>query len=794
MNTWRDSFPVLQARVRPLACFAAMALIGAILGQGAVMPLGGWLALCLAVLTAIAVRAARRRRVLALVMLLGLCLGGLRMTVALDLFPAVETLYNVRMSGRVVSDPFVKPDTGRLIVKYRLDSMDETPSNLTLRLYLRGEPEELSAIEYGQILHLTGHIWENDATTNPFEFDFGAYLHRNGADAMATAKIEDTVIVAQRRDMQSVIVDIRHAIARRIDALFPENAALVRALVLGDRSLIDEEMRERLSATGTAHLISISGLHVTLLALALSEALSLIISRRRASLIVLGPLLFYGALIGFTAPFVRALIMFALFSFGASEGLPSDPVTRLAAALLGFLAVNPLAIGDSGFILSFSASAGIILLMAPIQSLLGLKDFLTRKPEADPWRRTMHTFVSYFPALLCASLSAQLATLPAVIASFGVQSVISIPFNLICVPLCMVGYILAMIALTISALIHPLGMLLAFPADRLFTLMLSAMRISAALPLTGVRIGRYPVILVLLHAVLVLAASGLSAIPERIRRFLPLSLLAVAGLSSLVVWLWAWPFGVTFLDADQADCAVVRTQGHTYVFDVGDTYTPLADYLNGTAVGVDAVFLSHPHQDHAGGLTDLLQSFRPGTIYVPKGWFDTQDTSSAVTDGIERAREMGVQIVELAAGDAMDLSHAARLTVYNPPPDTIPAEVNDLSLLLNVTCDGHSVAFTGDLTMNGEPEVIPDCDILKVAHHGADNATSARFLDAATPDIAVISVGENNFGHPDEMTLQRLRESGAQILRTDMLGAITLTPDGEGWRIKTYLEAPNELE
>ncbi len=767
--------------------FALAVLCGEVVAKTLTLPLPLSLALCAVPLLGI-----NRRRFVLLVMVMGIGLGMLRMTVCLDSFPPVQTCYNVTMVGIVDSDPFINPDTSRIIARFLPETVDDEPSRLRLRLYLRSDEEAPFDIVYGQRLRLKGHIWTNDPVTNPFEFDFGEYLHRNGMDAIATAKLEDVEILSTDRSLYSHIIDLRHALGRRIDALFPNSAGMVRALVLGDRSLISEELRESLNATGTAHLIAISGLHVTTLAMALSALLQRFMSRRRANLIVLGPLLFYGALIGFSAPFVRALTMFGLFSFSRVLGLPADPLTRLAAALLGYILVKPLAIGDGGFILSFAASAGIILLMPPLKALLRL-DRLPQPSYHQPRKqRLIRKAINYLPELLCASLAAQLATLPAVIACFGVQSVVSIPFNLVCVPLCIAGYLLAMAALVVSVILHPLGALLALLPDGMLSLLTTITQSSANLPLTSIRIGRYPAVLILIHAALMIAASELCLLPIRCRRLLPLALVVVAGLSSLVTWINCQPFRVTFLDAGQADCAILQSRGHVYVFDTGDTYTPAADYLSATCLQVDGVFLSHPHQDHAGGLMDILECFRPGSIYVPAGWFEQEEIAEAVTEGIVKAQSMNIPIVELFAGDEVALSPNARVTVYNPhgPFD----EVNDMSLLLLAESEGRSVLFTGDLTTAGEPDDLPDCDILKVAHHGADNATSAHFLEATAPEIAVISVGENNFGHPADLTLHKLAEAGADILRTDERGAITLTASAEGWRVKTFLEAVHELE
>ena len=784
-----------QLRARPLASFAVAFLLGLCLAKRRPVPLWASLPAAMLALACAIALSRKRRRAGAAVLLLALCLGMARMTLALDAVSPVETRYSAQMTGRIVSEPFTNPVTGRVISQFRVSSVDGEPTDLRLRLYLRGDDAEaLAAIDYGQQLSLTGHIWKPDPVTNPFEFDFGDYLRRDGLRGYATAKIGDVTVLGARNDLRGHMIALRRALSARIDALFPGSAGLVRALVLGDRSLLSDEQREALNRTGTAHLISISGLHVTVLAAMLAFALGLFMPRRRARILALALLIPYGALIGFPAPYVRALIMFALFSLAPVAGYPSDPVTRLCAAMLVYLAWRPLDVADAGFALSFAASAGILLLMPPLTALFGLTAPKHAKPHPKRLRRALHRLALYFPTLLCASLAAQLATLPYVVAFFGVQSIVSLPFNLVCVPLCMLGYILALAALMLSFVAMPLGALLAQAPDWLFARLSEITGAHALLPMAGVRIGRYPAALVLLHWALLAASSELSRIRLKIRRFLPFALALVAGLSSLLIVVRSQPFSVVFLDAGQADCAVVRTRGHTYLMDAGDTYTPAADYLGATCLHLDGVFLSHPHQDHAGGLGDVLAAFRPDAVYVPAGWNGVQDVAPAIVEGMDRAAAMGVPVVELSAGDIVPLSGAATLTVFAPDADAPPAGVNDLSMLALVECEGQGVLFTGDLSADGEPDVIPDADLLKVAHHGSDKATSDRFLAACSPEIAVVSVGENNYGHPSDATLEKLANAGARVYETRRCGAVVAVWLRGAWRVRTFLEASDALE
>ena len=794
MSPSKRRFPVRQLIARPLACFTALFMAGILTvlrlaPPGWVSPVGIAFALMLAALLRL-----RGKRCAVAMLLLGYFLGMGRASLALDAVQPCDTRYSVNMTGQVVSEPYANPVTGRVIVRLRLDSVDGQMESREVRLYMRGDAEPLSKIAYGQRLSLKGHIWRSDPVTNPYEFDFGAYLARNGLSNYATAKIEDIVVESETRGPAALIPKARAAIGHRIDELFPTGAGMVRALVLGDRSMLSDEMRDALNATGTAHLISISGLHVTVLAFALFSVLRPLMKRGWASAATVLALCAYGVLIGFPAPFFRALVMFGVLSFAPVLGVPSDPITRLAAAALLTLTARPLLLEDVSFVLSYGASAGILLLLPPLESLLCLDRLRDRKPEKSRVRRLWARLRLYLPELFCVSLSAQLATLPAVVAFFGVQSLVSLPFNLICVPLCMLGYLFALAALLASAILLPMGVPFALFGEGLFRLLDVVTRLSARLPVTAIRLGRYSGWLVALHMALLLAGSELSALRVNIRRFLPLSLLGLALIASAMTFVRAWPFSVVFLDAGQADCAVVRSRGRTYLIDVGDTYTPVADYLSATCLRLDGIFLSHPHQDHAGGLNDVLAAFKPGAIYVPRGWFDQEGTVAPILEGMALADQMGVEIRELSSGDVIDLSPTARLTVYSPDPERPPESVNDLSLLTLIESDAGTLLFTGDLSSEGEPDVIPSAQVLKVAHHGSSRGTSDRFLKACSPQVAIISVGENNYGHPAEETLEKLERAGAEIYETLNCGAITLTNRGGKWRVDTYLEVPHDLE
>lgn len=600
---------------RPLAVFSVCFLLGILTGKAYILPI--WIAALLSV-AVLAVHSLLKYkfgvRWYVLPMLAAFLFGNVRMAAEFQFNPTVPDLFSVNYSGTVISDPYLNESTERIICILRLDELCGTPVRYDVKLYLRSDEVELTGIEYGQRLECFGHIWPQDPATNPYEYDGMNALRADGLDGMAAAKLEDVISYPAGRSLGRFRVRIRHAIEDRIYALFPENAELVCAFVLGDRNDLDHETRDAFSRTGISHLICISGLHVSTLAMAVTKLLSLRFSQKSSAFGTLAAVLVYGFLIGFPASLVRATIMFAIYSFGSVVGRPSDPITRLSAALLGMLAVRPFNILDGGFILSFSASAGILLLTEPIEHLFHVNALRQMKPHPKRSIRLIQRSVRYFPLLLCTTLAAQLATLPAVISYFGAQSLISIPVNLLAIPIAMTAYPIALIALTVSVFVYPLGQLLAWVSDGMFTLLTSVIRMFATLPIYELRSPNYPAWLIAIHCLIVLISSGLNRFSIRIRRFVPVALVLLIGISMLTAWINSLGFTAVFLDAGQADASVIKAEGHVFMYDTGDLYSPAADYVSGSCLGLDAVFLSHPHYDHAAGLAQLIEETPPEVI------------------------------------------------------------------------------------------------------------------------------------------------------------------------------------
>ena len=239
---------------------------------------------------------------------------------------------------------------------------------------------------------------------------------------------------------------------------------------------------------------------------------------------------------------------------------------------------------------------------------------------------------------------------------------------------------------------------------------------------------------------------------------------------------------VSFIDVGQGDSILITTaDSHTILIDAGPPLAAgvLVSYLHNRSVSViDALIVTHPDADHLGGAADVLRDFTVLAVYHP----GVAKNTSAYWSFIQAAQDEGCPIHTAAdthVGDYLGLTASATFEVLNIDPTA--SDVNDASIVLEMRTPGKSFLFTGDISSDVENRLIANpsfdlnIDVLKVAHHGSQYSTSNAFLDATSPEIGVISVGENTYGHPTNATLARLFAHDVTVLRTDQLGTIEIT-------------------
>ncbi len=768
----RDIFTRL-VRTRPLMTAALAYLLGCIMGYAVDIPVWIW-AVCTGIIFMPLLFSKRRRIMIPLMIIIAMLpFGAMRFDLAWNSVPVVESKNPVELTGRIVSVPEYREDTERTICELDDITIDGEAVNYKLRLYLRGDTALLKEVRIAEIVSCRAHLWQADAASNPGQFSFQDYLRLNGLSGYATAKIEDASFAQARYTFGERIALLKHRLGNYIERLFPENPAIARAFLIGDRTHLSEYDRENFSKSGVAHLLAISGMYISVLAAMVSMLISRFTSRKTAFFATLSVLVVYGFIIGFTPSFTRALILFTLYSGAPVAGRNYDAPTSLGASMLAYLMIRPVGILESGFVLSFGAAAGIIFVLPPLRALTHTDALLARRPRHGFKALLTDRLPKWIVSSVLISLAAQIAIFPVVINNFGYQSPWTLIANLICVPLAMAAYIASIIGALIGL------PFVACAGDKLFSALRAITEFFAALPFSEKYLPHFPLWICAAYALCLFLSSDLTRIPMKIRRFLPLMLIPAVIGTSLIAAGRLDGCSIIFFDAGQADCAAIQCEGKFYLIDTGDDYTPAADYMRLYAIKPEAIFLSHGHEDHAGGLNDILDYCPPKTIYLSSSW-NEDEYSETITAAVSRAKEIGCNIIPVSAGDEIHLSDESFLRVLAPEAGFSANSANDDSLILKIECGGVSALFTGDASADAIAAVAEDVDILKVAHHGSREHTSSELIAKTTPSVAFVPVGYNNFGHPSDKVIRMLESAGTKVYRGDQYGAVICEIEKDG--------------
>ncbi len=578
---------------------------------------------------------------------------------------------------------------------------------------------------------------------------------------------------------------------KSIDRLFPRDAAAVlKAMALGDKSGISDELQEALSVSGLSHVTAVSGMHVTTLLTGAYFLLALLERNKYKFFVPLcGVVLIFMLFTGASPSVVRAAIMCVMALCGFLLFRKADPLTSLGFSAGVIVAIRPFAALDIGFMLSFAATLGILLLATPLERLLSGLFCL------DKSRGLIPRLLSACISLICVSFSAQLFVLPLAASIFGTTSLWSLLTNLLVAPLLPVmligglligflGLIHSLVALPVAGFVYPFA--------KLFLKIVCDFGSREAGLLT---VGAFSVFGLYLYGLWIFAFERgvrkryLQAVAAAIS-FL-LLLLCVLGTNYSLE-----RAELTFINVGQGDCAwLTLPRNINILIDGGGVAKYQDDYEIGRKIvlpylqkeGVhrlDYMIASHPHEDHINGLISVLEEMPVETLLVPIG-FERNPRGQVLLD---RATQQGTEIVMLQSGDEKSLGNDCTLTVLMPEElwlESVENE-NDLSLVCKLTYGDTAVLLPGDLEQEGEAALVSawpsagKVDILKVSHHGSATSTTEAFVDWAQPSYAYIPCGENQFGPPANNVLEQLLRCGAVIYRADEDKDVTFTLTKEG--------------
>lgn len=555
----------------------------------------------------------------------------------------------------------------------------------------------------------------------------------------------------------------------------PRVSGFLTAELTGDKSAMDDGDYLAMQETGLAHLFAVSGLHCAFLV----TLLALLISRRQRLLcaVTIPLLLFYMVMVGMSPSVVRACIMQIFLLIAPLFRRGSDPLTSLAAALLVILLCNPFAAASVSLQLSFSATLGMVLLSPRLYKLL------------TGWYkgkcRLLRTALCFVAANLSATLSAVVFTAPLTAWYFRIFVLVAPLSSLLAVPAAGWSFMAAFVTALLGFVWLPLASLLGWISWALVRYILWIAN--------GMMSWRYHAVYFtnpyLIYWLLFLYAAfiGCAATPDGKRKYLLASALSVLTLTA-AIWVnrQDYQYGVLTaltLDVGQGESVILTSGGETALVDCGSSNSYkdpgglAADTLHSMGVReLSAVVVTHYHADHTNGLYEVLRRIPVQTIYLP----DIEDEYGVRERLVSLAEEKGAQVTYVTKETADTLGDTV-LTIY--PPVQSGGDLNELGLTALASAGDFDLLITGDMSGSTEKKLVetyalPDIEVLVVSHHGSRYSSNIRFLKSVTPEAAVISVGDNNYGHPSEETLQRLLAVGADIWRTDQQGTIRITVNG----------------
>jgi len=742
----------------------------------------------------------------------------------------------VTLEGVVIESPNVTLDKTEMVLDATsvLSGHQRSAARGKVLLVMR---EQVDAFKYGDFLRTEAKLRIPQGYKNPGAFDYARFLHLKGIRLQGFVDHPSSmVLIRENRGsaFQQRIEAFRDRLKQIIRHASPSpESGILEALIVGERGGIPRDIQDKFNRTGTAHILSISGLHISIIALVsvwlirfilkYSEYLLLRFSLIKvAAFLSLVPIFFYAFVAGMSIPTVRSVIMVVSFLIAVLLGRPRELLNALGLAAFLILIFSPASLFDISFQLSFMAVLSILLLTPKLADYIPRPDH--EEVEGPRWRIwPRKALVSLF-LFLAASLAATLGTAPLVACYFNRLSLVTLPANLVAVPLLgFVVLILGLVAMVISFISTTGASFLFHGASLVVRPSLELLDWMDRIPGSSVVVTTPGIHEIAAFYLLVgVFAYGLSIRQEAGNKKSFVDLLRLhKGPVALSFFLILFFIGdmtflamqnrnkgrlrVTFLDVGHGNATLIEFPGgRRMLVDGGGSFDGRFDFGRHVVAPflwkmrikkIDTVVLSHPHPDHLNGLPFILENFE-----VEELWTNGEKVESPSFEMFMKTvvdKKIGTKI--LSARSDPFLEKGVSIRILNPPKPVSgerlvlsDRESNNHSLVLKLSFREVGILLGGDIAMPAETALV-QCgadlrsDVLLVPHHGLRQSCSVPFLRRVKPAYAVISSRETSFlkaPHPE--VIEKLDRSGAKIYRTDLQGAVTVETDGYSVNVRAY--------
>lgn len=669
--------------------------------------------------------------------------------------------------------------------------------------------EKIPNVKIGNIIKVRGKLRQFEEAANKGNFDSRKYYLSLGF----YGKIEAGTIEVINSDYSGIrqgLYELRMEIIERLEKLCSDNNGIfsiinnkngiIGAIILGDKTDLDSDIKELYSVSGIAHILAISGLHISFIGMAIYRLL-----RRRfrflfSAAVSIPVVLSFGIMSGFGISTIRAIIMFILKIIGEVLGRKYDAITAISLAGLVLLVQNPFVVCNSGFQMSFGAIIAIVLILPIVEEILNTDNKIIK--------------------VISANFTISLVMNPILAWNYYELPTFSFLLNIVVVPLMSVVIVSSIVGIFCSCIMFGFGKVVIFPGCGILELYTFLCNIINKSSVASIVVGQPKVtIIIVYYAILLVVLFGLKNIRTKYTRAekerniikketglvlekkakkerrikgqnVKLRLACIVGfllLNCLIYYIPNQGFYITFINVGQGDGMLIHGDNGTKVMvDGGSTSEKqvakncIVPYLKAEGIGtIDYSIITHTDKDHISGILEILENNNSNRIRIKNLVMpDINMKDDTYDELIEKAKLKKINVLYIKKGDTLSLGKTKIKCIY-PETTTTASDKNDYCTVLSVKNKTSKILLTGDISKEIEEKIKDDIEenytVLKVAHHGSNYSSSEKFLKKVNPKYSIISVGKNNsYGHPGNETMERLRKQGGVIYRTDEKGGITI--------------------